>query len=603
MTSNRKTNGVLFIITPFLCLLLGLAMIVSQQGLPMEERPGMLQTLATAEEAATDQEAKVLLLCEEETALLQTVEDVLDAMRLPYRTADACTPEELLSFQTVLVCGSSLSSLEGEGAVELMNWVADGGRLAFMAVPSTDSFLRVLGHKLGIMDGGREYREYQAFKVLEGTLDVFDGLTMDEELSDYTLSLRLEDDCRVYMETADEAGTPLLWSREIGEGKVCVCNHTLIGGKDSRGHVIMTLRALEDVLVYPIINCGVICIDDFPAPQPEGFDEWLRQQYGLSTQGFFRNHWWPDMKSLAKRFGLRYTGVLVETYNRVMEPPFLPDNEDHSLIRYYTSELLQAGGEVGLHGYNHQPLCMDGWQYAGEGYDTWHTEEDMRLAVEALVAYGHTFLPETRFTSYVPPSNYLSDEGKKVLIETVPDLLAISGLYLPETGVNARVQEFQEEEDGTVSVPRITSGFTMDAYLKLVASGELALHGAFSHFIHPDDVLDAERGALLGWETMRDTFEADLEAICDAYPCLRFCTVTEAAAAVQRYDRLQMVRQWEGKTLVLNLSPFYDEAWLSVCASDPPLSVSGAEIYPVGNGALWLRATSPEVRLTWEAAP
>jgi len=358
-------------------------------------------------------------------------------------------------------------------------------------------------------------------------------------------------------------------------------------------------RALEDVLVYPIINAGMIFIDDFPAPQPEGFDEELKAQYGLSTQSFYRSHWWPDMKRLSSRYGLRYTGVLIETYNDLVTPPFLPDSEDASLIRYYASELLQSGGEMGLHGYNHQPLCPDGWPYAGEGYRTWPSGEAMGAAVRELVRYGTSFLPETSFTSYVPPSNYLSPEGQKVLLENVPELEAISGLYLPEDGVHALVQEFREEADGSVSVPRVTSGFSMDAYQRLVAAGELGLHGVFSHFIHPDDVLDEDRGALLGWEQMRNDFDAELSEVTKAFPSLRWCTATEAAAAVQRADRLQVERIREQDRLTLRLSPFYDEAWLCLCAEEPPARIEGAELFPQ-SGCFWLKATRDTVILEWD---
>ncbi|MBQ8130705.1 MAG: DUF2194 domain-containing protein [Clostridia bacterium] len=597
---RQQRHAILYITTPVLCLVLGFALIVSQSGMPMEARPLRLEALAPTAQNTQAAGFDVLVLRQEESPLLDTVCDTLKQMRLGYQVSGTLDAASLGRFRTVLVCSSALTALEGEGAVTLMNWVAEGGHLALMSVPSVDSWLPIVSHKLGIMDGGKEYREYGSLRPAPGAMDVFGGLVMDEELSDYALSLRLEGDCRVLMTTADAAQTPLLWTREIGRGRVAVCNHTLIGGKDSRGHVVMTLRALEGVLVYPIVNAGMIFIDDFPAPQPEGFDEMLQSQYGMSIQGFFRNHWWPDMKALARRFGLRYTGVLVETYNRQMEPPFLPDSEDHGLIRYYASELLQSGGEVGLHGYNHQPLCLDGWQYAGEDYETWASEENMAMAVEALARYGRSFLPEAVFTSYVPPSNYLSPEGQRVLLRTVPDLAVISGLYLPEDGVNALVQEFREETDGSISVPRITSGFSMDSYLKLVASGELALHGVFSHFIHPDDVLDVERGAMQGWEGMRNDFTASLEEITAAYPALRWCTASEAAAAVQRYDRLGVERQWENGALTLHLDAFYDEAWLCLSADRAPSRVSGAECYPAGSGCLWLRAVQDTVRLEWE---
>jgi hypothetical protein len=357
---------------------------------------------------------------------------------------------------------------------------------------------------------------------------------------------------------------------------------------------------LEDVLVYPIINTGMVFIDDFPAPQPEGVDKRLKEQFGFDIQGFFRNHWWPDMKKLTWQHGLRYTGALVETYNDNVIPPFAPENDDRALIRYYMSELLQSGGEVGLSGYNHQPLCPEGFNYGGDAYTGWPDKEYMKLSIEELLRYGKSFLPDAQFLTYVPPGNYLSPIGQEALLDAVPELSVISGLYLPATGVNVHLQEFQEEEDGTVSMPRITSGYSIDDYNLLLMAQELALHGVVSHIIYPDNVLDDERGTMLGWNSMFQDFSAVLETVTGTYPALRWSTSAEGAAAVQRYDRVGVKREMSGNQLNLMLSPFYDEVWLALYCGEEPESVSNAVLYKVDEGFYWLHATDANVRLEWE---
>lgn len=597
----KRQHILMYLMVPALCLLLSLTLIVSHKGLPMEPRPPKLEKLAEGGRGAA-QGVEALLLAEEESPLLTVVEDTLDEMRIGWMVSDALDETALSGARMALVCAPDLETLSGENAVRLIRWVEEGGCLGLMTAPAMDGWLQIAGHKLGIMDYAAEYQNYHAIRTEPEAMSLFSDIIFDEAVDDYALAARLEGDCRVLMRTADAAEIPLLWTRELGKGRIAVCNHSLIGGKDSRGYAAMTLSALEDALVYPIINAGLIFIDDFPAPQPEGYDALIQQQFGMSIQSFYRNHWWPDMKGFARRHGVRYTGVLVETYNKTMEPPFVPDTEDHALIRYYASELIQSGGEVGLHGYNHQPLCPDGWHYVDEDYDTWSSTENMTLAVKELMRYGKSFLPEASFSCYVPPSNYLSPEGQRVLVANVPALLAISGVYLPEDGVDALVQEYHESPDGTVPVPRITSGFSMDSYQKMMAAGELHLHGIFSHFIHPDDVLDEERGALLGWEKMAEDFEEALELVNETYPALRWCTATEAAAAVQRYDRLGVAREWSGNRLTIRLTGFVDEAWLNLSAKEAPASVEGAEVYEAGNG-LWLRATQDTVTLDWGDAP
>ncbi len=266
---------------------------------------------------------------------------------------------------------------------------------------------------------------------------------------------------------------------------------------------------------------------------------------------------------------------------------------------------MQSGGEIGLHGYNHQPLCPDGFDYNGKApYKTWHSREDMAQAITELMRYGNAFLPNAQFSCYVPPSNYLSPEGQDMLMDTVDGLSTISGLYLNEEGVNALVQEFREEADGSISVPRITSGFSPDEYNTLILSQELALHGVLSHFIHPDDVLDDDRGAALGWQQLFADFEDMLSSVISAYPQLRFSTASEGAAAVQRYDRVQIGRAWQADgSLCLTLSPFYDEVWLALWCDATPAVVEGAECYRQSDRLCWLRATQENVRIVWEAAP
>ncbi|MCR4621243.1 MAG: DUF2194 domain-containing protein [Clostridiales bacterium] len=594
----KRQHTKVYLTVPALCLLLTLTLIVSHRGLPLEPRPPKLDRLTEAAGSGTS-EVEALLLAEEETALLTVVKDTLNEMRIGWKVSDRLEEAELDSLNFVLVCSQNPETLFGENAVHLIEWVERGGSLALMTAQATDGWIRIAGHKLGMMDSTSEYYNYHALRVDPKAMALFSDVTFDEGMDDYTLPIRIEPDCEVLIRTADERAIPLMWTREIGKGRAVVCNHTLIAGKDSRGLAAMTIAAARDVLVYPIINAGMVFIDDFPAPQPEGYDKLIQQQFGMSIQEFYRNHWWPDMKTFARKYGVRYTGVLVETYNKTMTPPFAPDTEDNALIRYYASELVHMGGEVGLHGYNHQPLCLDGWHYAKEDYDTWDSMENMVLAVKELLRYGRLFLPESSFTCYVPPSNYLSPEGQQVLVETVPSLLTISGVYLPEDGIDALVQEYHENPDGTVPVPRISSGFSMDHYQKMVAAEELYLHGVFSHFIHPDDVLDEERGALLGWKTMAEGFDDALEQVTGTYPALRWCTATEAAAAVQRFDRLGVTRKWEGNRLTLTLTGFVDEAWLCLNAKEAPAQVEGAEVYPAGNG-LWLKALQDTVTLDWE---
>jgi len=594
---------------PLGVMLLALVIVLlSHRGLPLEPRPQMLDYLpAAAGPAGAREDARTVVVYDEnafeDAACAETVLDVLDEMRIPWRSAPPGREavDGLSTAETLLVCCQNLTFLS-ERAPEVIGWIEAGGRMALMIVPVNNGAFDVLSHKLGVIENGREYARFESLRHATGQLPMWGGDWVyggEGSIFDYALTVRLERDCVVHTETGDRRKMPLLWSRDLGAGRLVVNNNTLIQHKDARGMALNALFALEDALVYPIVNAGMIFIDDFPAPQPAGLNQGLLEQFGYDVQGFFRNHWWPDMKRLAREMGLRYTGVLIETYNDQVASPFLSDGGDDALICYYASELLHAGGEMGLHGYNHMPLCPEGFEYAGENYVHWPSPEMMAESIRELDRYGRKFLTGAAFRTYVPPSNYLSDEGKAALLAALPEMRTISGLYLPEEGVNALVQEFCEEKDGTVSVPRITSGFIPDQYNRYVAAQELLLHGVFSHFIHPDDVLDSKRGADQGWREMYAAFSALVGDIEAAYPPLRWSTASEGAAAVQRYDRLSVERFETVDALRVSLSPFYGDAWLALKAERPVRSVENGECFEIAPGFYWIRADAAEIEIRW----
>ena len=83
--------------------------------------------------------------------------------------------------------------------------------------------------------------------------------------------------------------------------------------------------------------------------------------------------------------------------------------------------LLDQGGEIGFHGYNHMPLCLLGFDY-GDGYESyrlWHSYEDMLASIQELKTFCEELFPKEKFQVYVPPSNILSEEGRTMLKEDV----------------------------------------------------------------------------------------------------------------------------------------------------------------------------------------
>ena len=610
---NRRSTLLKLLLPALVMIVFAGLLLAEMAGMAVEERGAEMDFLTDAKPQTVKTEISnthVLVAVnagsDSEMAFAETLTDTLSEMRMNYQTVDIGSEPlpDLDSYNIFLYCSQSLMPMEGYVGA-LFTWIDGGGHFALMMTPVDDSVFQIMYRKLGIVEYTHDYFNYKSLRYVSDLLPLW-GETVyheDHTLSDYALIVRLDDACTVHIVSGGEMEIPLLWQRDVGLGRIAVLNTTLMVNKGGRGFAVSTLYALEDTIVYPIINAGMIFIDDFPAPQPAGFNDDLKEQFGYDIQGFFRNHWWPDMKQLCWDLGVRYTGLLIETYNDNVTGPFTANKLNDSLLKYYAAELLHSGGELGLHGYNHMPLCPEGFDFGDADYTPWPSTLNMAKSLLELSRYGKTLFLDAHYQTYVPPSNFLSAIGRKTLLETLPDIKVVAGLYLAETGVDALVQEFDEADDGSVNVPRITSGFEIDDFMKFVTAQELVLHGVYSHFIHPDDVLDSERSRELGWTTLYSLFREHLTELHETYPQLRFFTAAEGAAAVQRYDRLSVKRDMGEDEMTLTLSNFYDEAWLAFRSRQAPASITGGELFKIAEGFYWIRADEPVVNVQWEAVP
>jgi len=607
---NHK-HGIRLFASPLIMLLLAVVFLIERQGIQIFAK-GATLSLLEAEEVHTsvlpeEEPPSILVLYDsshpENASYMQTLDDTLHEMRLSRDLWDITGGllPPLSSYNTVLFCADALEPI-GDSLQDLIRWIRDGGHFGtLMALPYDEGF-RLLYRTLGIQEYRDEYHLFSSLRFVTNILPMMQGVVYGEEgnLRNHCMPVHLEADCVVHIETAGDFSIPLLWEHEYGMGRTVALNTSFIDDKDARGLALVVLTAVSDTLVYPIINAGVVFIDDFPAPLPEGYDERLFGESGYSTRSFFRNRWWPDMKRLVVERGVVLTGVAIETYNDQVDPPFEPE-EDAALLRFYASELLHAGGEIGLHGYNHMPLCPTGFPYpAYIDYEYWPSRDNMQAAILELSRYTSALFPEAVVQTYVPPSNYLSTEGQAILRAVLPEVRVISGLYLAELDNPAYIQEFREEEDGSISMPRVSVGFDPNDYFRFVTAQELALHGVFSHFIHPDDVLDPLRGAEAGWESMYAEFCDYLDAIHSAYPALRYTSASSGAAAVQRYARLNVSRVETEEGLRISIVPFYDSAWLALRTRYTPAAITGGSLHYVDDGFYWIEANGPELLIQWE---
>lgn len=475
----------------------------------------------------------------------------------------------------------------------LTQYVEQGGFVFQEAIPEKgDAFYR-LYRKMGIVNAG-EYRDVQGIHLTSNVLIGEKNLIINDPfIVNSILAVELDKKSRVLAKTAD--GAPLLWDYPYGQGKFMVFNGTMLQEKLNRGLIAGALSMLEPVFVYPIFNSKLVYLDDFPAPISTAPFPVIYNEYHKTTPSFYRDIWWPDMLALAKKNDLKYTAVLIESYQDNVQPPYnSPSDKDIKGLISYGREVLKSGGEIGLHGYNHQSLQLS-QEVADEfGYKPWGSIDDIAEATAEALDFAQKAFPKYSMVSYVPASNVLSPEGREGIKKSWPTLAVIASLY-PEDGKNlAYVQEYTIAADGILEMPRMTSGFIEDDFQRWVTANAITTHGIFSHFVHPDDVLSKDRSGSLTWEKMYKNFSEKFARIHQTYPWLRAMTSAEAAFDMEKQLASQVSWSMEGNVLHGKITPFYSRAFFIARMESKIGKLNGCKVEKIDTDTYLITANKNE---------
>lgn len=176
----------------------------------------------------------------------------------------------------------------------------------------------------------------------------------DEKYSTEGNTVTLSDDSTVEISSLD--GTPVIWTHPFGRGKFIVFNGNERLDKSNAGFLASLIAHAGEESIYPIVGVKIFFLDDFPAPAPKAIIPKLQKETGLNMAEFYRQEWWPFMAALARKNNLLYTASMIESYNTDVDGDFEgPDSSVRENFIAQGRELLAIGGELGLHGYNHQP--------------------------------------------------------------------------------------------------------------------------------------------------------------------------------------------------------------------------------------------------------
>ena len=556
-----------------------------------------------AADAIAGEKATNLLVIDSSQEGVSDAESMLDRvlldMKVPTVTVDLAQGDEiptLKQYQTMVIAMPNLDPL-GEHVLQIMQWVKKGGGVMFAMTPEKTGYLDVIGPQIGIESSAYKY------VVTEGitpSKDFMLGGGQTYMFSDpfkSSLSVTLND--RAQVEAVSSNGrTPLVWRSSVESGTAVMCNIGIYV-KMVRGFYALAFSLLSSAMAYPVINSAAFYLDDFPSPVPSGNGKYIKRDYNMSISEFYSQVWWPDLVRLAERYGIRFTGVMIENYgDDTKDDPVR--QTDNTQFEYYGGLLLRQNGEIGYHGYNHQPLVLPNTDYGNEyTYVQWPNRKAIVDSLNELIAFQKTVLPAATSSVYVPPSNILSSEGRQIIGEDVPQIRAIASMAFPPDSSLEYVQEFGVAADGVVEAPRIVSGSMVNnSYMRLAAVSELNMHYVSTHFMHPDDLLDEDRGAKEGWETYRKGLEDYLDWLEQSAPSIRMQTGTECAAAVQRFSGLTVSMATSDDSWDLHLGNLIDQGWLMFRANNgTPGRVRGGSLTKLTGNLYLLKATSATVHI------
>lgn len=413
----------------------------------------------------------------------------------------------------------------------LIKYVSEGGNIYFAYLNVRNEAMMRLA---GIKDlKGQELSKHN--KISTSSL-IFPGLDKSGDdifsVASQIQPVELESGAEVLM--SSDSGLPVLWRYKYGKGTVMVFNASTASDAVFCGTLLQTMAMLPPYFLSQSFNAKVFFIDDFPAPIPLGTEYVIATHYdGMGYEEFYKEIWWPQMKTLAEKYKIKYTCLALANYeNSVnMPPPPFTDRVRDS-FRYYGHDLLKHGHEIGIHGYNHASLLMADYKeaLAEIGYQPWKSVDDMETSLRFLRKSLDETVGKRQYYSYVPPMNMLSREGKEAILRVFPEMKCFAGLgdsSLRDAGVLYQDIGFDPDFPKVYALPRYSSGQIYSHDWMVLIYNYLAYNGLFSHFIHPDELLDSERCENKNWEELYSDMEHIMKDVNDRFPFLRPMNATD----------------------------------------------------------------------------
>ncbi|CAA0116798.1 Uncharacterised protein [Halioglobus japonicus] len=409
--------------------------------------------------------------------------EVLEQIHVAYTCYEISQPlPELNGFVAVLLCTERLDQAVAGLAESLECFVEQGGGLVVVHRGFKENFCKLFGivsqdHLVSVTS------DYGAAGLVfpSRVLPSFQGLALDASAIDGHASFDVVPVADARIVATSSTGKPLAWRSRHGKGYVLYWNTTICSEKRMRGLIVESLESVVPVMVLPTANAGVVQIDDFPAPLPAPSVE-----LGGTSQvdQFYSHRWWPDVYRLANGYDIALSCFVAFDYSNV--PVDAAAVRAQTALATVESDNIAAilrlpPAEIGLHGYNHLPLTVTDWADQSE------MARSLEQAIAEWTRAGFGPLP----TSYVPPMNIYDRNGIAVLTKTLPGITSISSVLNGALG-GATERDFGPEpwNESLFCLPRATCGHECSQQLLFDCANQVAALGVWTHFLHPDDLVD-----------------------------------------------------------------------------------------------------------------
>jgi hypothetical protein len=407
--------------------------------------------------------------------------------------------------------------------------------------------------------------------------------------------------------TRERLVVPLAMTIPRGAGRSFYWNGSFLADKVLRGLILLGITEAAAPAAAAILDAKVLFVDDCPMPMWGTKTPPVAQLYDMTDDQFYTKIWYPRMTDLFQQHGVRPTFSFMLTYDRNVQPPFEATGYTGSPKDPATAlawKIRDAGHEIGLHGYNHQSLAVTkndltvGWPGLAA-----MTEALVFTRSEMKRILGNAGIPKV----YVATNNQVQAVGKEAVRKAFPEILGIGGHYLPDYSAPILGDEFAADPDveGLIDVPRVSSGYFTDSASRLEVLNALVCPGVLSHFVHPDDIYDAERREGRTFDEMAEGLGTLLKRVDGAYPFLRPLTGSELATRIQAMAgvRLEVVRGPKTLTMKAQGAPKDGVTVFVRTATDTKPRVSGkcTEAYAVpGERRFYYRVGEEPCSIDWE---